>query len=93
MIDGADTVIPPDTPKNAELRKKWRIKCGKALFMLRTSISKDYIDHVCDIDSPRQVWQMLERVFTKKNNARLQFLENELAVITQGGMSISEYFL
>ena len=31
MIEGADTVTPPDTPENAELRKKWRIKCGKAL--------------------------------------------------------------
>lgn len=56
MIDGVNLAIPPDTPENVEPRRKWRIKCGKALFALRTSISKDYIDSVCDIASPKQVW-------------------------------------
>lgn len=92
LVVGADT-IPRDTPENAESRRKWKIQCGKALFALRTSISKEFIDHVRDVTSPKEVWQILERLFTKKNTARLQFLENELANLTQEGMSISEYFL
>ncbi|PHT38397.1 Cytochrome [Capsicum baccatum] len=65
----------------------------KALFALRTSISKEFIDHVCDVGSPNEVWKTLERLFSKKNTARLQFLENQLAMTMQGTMSISEYFL
>ncbi|GAV83280.1 UBN2_3 domain-containing protein [Cephalotus follicularis] len=93
LIDGPDSVIPNDTAENMEPRRKWKIKCGKALFALRTSISKDHIDHIRDVASPKEVWNTLERLFTKKNTARLQLLENELAGLTQGGMSIFEYFL
>ena len=39
------------------------------------------------------MWETLQKFFTKKNTAQLQFLENELAVITQGNFSIEEYFL
>ncbi|KAH0652926.1 hypothetical protein KY289_030604 [Solanum tuberosum] len=53
----------------------------------------EFIDHVRDVSSPEEVWDMLERLFTKKNTARLQLLENELAMLQQGGMSISNYFL
>ena len=93
LIEGDDTEIPPNTPQNAELRRKWKIKCGKALFILRTLISKEYIDHIRDLKSPKQVWETLQKLFTKKNTTRLQFLENELAVVTQGNFSIEEYFL
>ncbi|KAA8540328.1 hypothetical protein F0562_024753 [Nyssa sinensis] len=93
LISGDDVVIPEDTPQNAELRRKWKIKCGKALFALRTSISQEYIQHVRDGKSPKQVWETLERLFTQKNTMRLQFLENQLAGMTQDNLSISEYFL
>ncbi|KAL0404476.1 UNVERIFIED_CONTAM: hypothetical protein Sradi_2088400 [Sesamum radiatum] len=92
LVAGADAEIPADTTENAESRRKWKIKCGKALFALRTSIGKEHIDHVRDVSSPKQVWETLERLFTKKNAARLQLLKNELAMLTQGGMSVSEYF-
>ncbi|KAI9085201.1 hypothetical protein K1719_032834 [Acacia pycnantha] len=48
LIAGVDT-IPPDVPENAESRQKRQIKCGKALFALRTSIIKEFIDYVCEI--------------------------------------------
>ena len=70
LITGED-VIPKDTPQNVELQRKWKIKCGKALFALRTSISKEYIEHVRDEKSPKQVWETLERLFTQKNTMRL----------------------
>ena len=93
LIERDDTEITADTLQNAELRRRWKIKCGKALFILRTMISKEYIGHVRDLKSPKQVWETLEKLFTKKNTARLQFLENELAVVTQGNFSVEEYFL
>ena len=54
--------------------------------------SKEYIYHVRDLKSPKQVWETLQKLF-KKNTARLQFLENELAMVTQGNFSIEEYSL
>lgn len=63
------------------------------MFALRTSISKELIDHVRDLDSPKKFWDTLERLFTQKNTMRLQYLENELASLTQGNMSIYDYFV
>ena len=90
LIEGDDTKISADTPQNAKLRQQWKIKCGKALFTLRTLISKEYIDNVRDLKSPKQVWETLQKLFTKKNISRLQFLENQLAVVTQGNFSIEK---
>ncbi|KAK3010128.1 hypothetical protein RJ639_009802 [Escallonia herrerae] len=80
LVVGTDA-IPPDVLENAESRWKWKIKCGKAFFALRTSISKEFIDHVHDVCSPKEIWETLVRQFTKKNTARLQLLENELAML------------
>ncbi|KAK3038486.1 hypothetical protein RJ639_029784 [Escallonia herrerae] len=89
LVAGTDA-IPSDVPENAESQRKWKIKCGKALFALRTSISKEFIDHVRDICSPKEVWETLERLFTKKNTARLQLLEKELAMLKQGEIDADE---
>ncbi|XP_021893627.1 uncharacterized protein LOC110811421 isoform X2 [Carica papaya] len=90
---GVQAAIPEDTPENTEPWRKWKIKCNKALFALTTSISEEFIDHVHDITSPKEVWETLERLFSQKNTIRLQLLENELAMLTQGGMYICKYFL
>nr|DAD33270.1 TPA_asm: hypothetical protein HUJ06_012121 [Nelumbo nucifera] len=83
LIASDEAVIPADNPQIAELRRKWKIKCGKALFALRTSTSKEYIEHVCDLKSPKQLWETLERLFTQRNTMRM----------IQGNLSILEYFL
>ncbi|XP_071714556.1 uncharacterized protein [Rutidosis leptorrhynchoides] len=111
LVAGSDAIIPVETLEQGESRRKWKIKCGKALFVLRTittpvrawnekvrvvirtSISKEFIEHVHDLNSPKEVWDTPEKPITKKNTARLQFLENELAISRQEGMSVSEYFL
>ncbi|KAL0298959.1 UNVERIFIED_CONTAM: hypothetical protein Sradi_6555700 [Sesamum radiatum] len=81
LIASADTEIPADTFGKADPRRKWKIKCGTALYALRTSISREFIDHVRNVNSPNQVWDTLERLFSKKNTAREQFFENELTMI------------
>nr|GMD14304.1 Retrovirus-related Pol polyprotein from transposon TNT 1-94 [Ipomoea batatas] len=54
LVSGEE-VIPADTPQNAELRRKWKIKCGKALFALQTLVSKDYIEHVRELDEDEPI--------------------------------------
>ncbi|KAJ0100063.1 hypothetical protein Patl1_21759 [Pistacia atlantica] len=51
------------------------------------------MDHVRDVKSPKQVCETLESLNTQKNTMRLQYLDNELAGMTQGNLSISDYFL
>nr|DAD29955.1 TPA_asm: hypothetical protein HUJ06_031423 [Nelumbo nucifera] len=46
-------------------------------------LRKEYIEHVRDLKSPKQLWETLERLFTQKNTMWLQFLENELAGMIQ----------
>uniref|UniRef100_A0A3Q7I3K4 Retrotransposon gag domain-containing protein n=1 Tax=Solanum lycopersicum TaxID=4081 RepID=A0A3Q7I3K4_SOLLC len=84
---------PIDTHDNAESRRKLKINYGKALFALRTSIIKEFIDQIHNDISPKDFWDTLERLFTKKNTTRLQLFQNELAMLQQGDMSISYYFL
>ncbi|XP_071728349.1 uncharacterized protein [Rutidosis leptorrhynchoides] len=71
LVAGSDVVIPIETLEHGESRRKWKIKCGKALFALRTSISKECIEHVRDISSPKEVWDTLEKLFTRKNTASI----------------------
>lgn len=92
-VNGNDTEIPEETPANERERKKWLARSGKAMFALKTSIHKDLFDHIREAKTPKEVWNIFEKLFTKKNEARLQFLENELSRLIQGSMSISEYFL
>ncbi|KAJ0074912.1 hypothetical protein Patl1_34294 [Pistacia atlantica] len=66
LVTGADAGIPTDIPEHAELRRKWKIKCSKTLFALRTSISKEFIDHVRDVSSPKEVWDTLEKLCIKR---------------------------
>ncbi|KAK8579228.1 hypothetical protein V6N12_069557 [Hibiscus sabdariffa] len=84
LVIGANAAIPTDIQENVEARRKLKIKCGKVLFTLHTPISNEFIDHVRDVNSPKQLWETLEGLFSKKNTAHLQFLENDLASLTQG---------
>lgn len=65
-VVGADVEIPTNTPENAKPWRKQKIKCGKALCALRTSIGKEFIDHVRDVSSPKEVYETLTRLFFKR---------------------------
>ncbi|KAG6468104.1 hypothetical protein ZIOFF_072672 [Zingiber officinale] len=91
VINGV--VAPEDAPANAEALKNWKQRNAKAEFVLKRSISHEIFEHRMGCASSREIWDTLDRLFNKKNEARLQLLENELAVAKQDGMSCSEFFL
>ena len=43
LIEGDDIEILVDIPQNVELRRQWKIKCGKTLFTLRTLIRRNIL--------------------------------------------------
>ncbi|ESQ28678.1 hypothetical protein EUTSA_v10019725mg [Eutrema salsugineum] len=71
--------------------------CGeknvKAEFALKRSISSGVFEHVFRCTSASAIWQVLDQLFNKTNETRLQLLENELANAKQGESSISEFFI
>ncbi|GJN25186.1 hypothetical protein PR202_gb12982 [Eleusine coracana subsp. coracana] len=77
--------------KESSLRK-WRIKAGKAMFVSKKTIEEDLVEHIRDAETPKEASETLAKLFCKKNEVRLQLLENELAGISQGTLSISQYF-
>ncbi|XP_057508536.1 uncharacterized protein LOC130791411 [Actinidia eriantha] len=88
-VVGGDSTQPP---KEAEALRKWKIKVGKAMYVLKTTIEDELLGRIRDDDSPKMAWDTFASLFSKTNDARLQYLENELMSTTQGSKSISEYF-
>nr|CAD1832100.1 unnamed protein product [Ananas comosus var. bracteatus] len=90
VIGGAETTPPKE---NAEVFRKWHIKAGKAMFILKTTVEEELLEHIKEADTPKAAWDTLASLYSKKNDARLQLLENELMTISQGSMTISQYFM
>ena len=99
VVTGTEKTPPPK--ENTEALWKWQIKAGKAMFVLKMTIEEDLVEHIrdaetskeaWDVDTLKEAWETLGKLFSKKNEARLQLLEKELACISQGTMSINKYF-
>ncbi|XP_072146632.1 uncharacterized protein [Setaria viridis] len=90
VVAGTEKTPPPK--ENAEALRKWRIKAGKAMFILKTTIEEDLVEHIRDAETPNEAWETLAKLFSKKNVARFQLLEKELAGISQETPSINKYF-
>ena len=61
---------------------KWRIKAGKVTFSLKTTIGEDKLEHIWDDKAPKEAWDTFVMLVSKKNDMRLQLLENELLSIS-----------
>nr|CAD1836418.1 unnamed protein product [Ananas comosus var. bracteatus] len=86
VVGGGFRRAPTDTPENREALKRWRTLNAKAEFVLKRSISHDLFEHIIGCKSVREIWETLDGLMNKKNNARLQLLENELANTIQGAV-------
>ncbi|XP_059306174.1 uncharacterized protein LOC132057554 [Lycium ferocissimum] len=93
VVNGSNTSPLADEPKNGDACKKWKQINAKAEFILKRSISHNLFDHIIRCKSAHEIWRTLDRLFNKKDEARLHILENESANTTQGNLSITEYFL
>nr|GMC49313.1 Retrovirus-related Pol polyprotein from transposon TNT 1-94 [Ipomoea batatas] len=90
VVNGTE-VVQPAEDANSVVRK-WKIKAGKAMFALKTTIEEEILEHIQDAETPKTAWDTLTKLFSKKNVSELQLLESELLSITQRDMSIAQYF-
>jgi gag-polypeptide of LTR copia-type/Domain of unknown function (DUF4219) len=58
--------------KRAETLRKWRIKVGKAMYVLRTAVEDELLKYIREASTPKVVWDTLATLFSKKSDACLQ---------------------
>ena len=51
--------------------RKWKIKAGKAMFTLKTTVEEDVLEHIQDAKTLKKAWNMLASLFSKKNDTWL----------------------
>ncbi|XP_062086988.1 uncharacterized protein LOC133793709 [Humulus lupulus] len=91
IVSGGEVTQPTVEDANGILRK-WKIKAGKAMFALKTTIEEEMLEHIRDAKTPKEAWDTLVALFLKKNDTRLQIIENELILMAQRDMTIPQYF-
>ena len=91
VVNESETLQPEAEDTNGTLRK-WKIKVGKSLFTLKTTIDDDMLEHIRDVKTPKEAWDTFAKLFSKKNDTRLQLLESELLSIAQRNMTVAQYF-
>ncbi|KAF2324390.1 hypothetical protein GH714_013463 [Hevea brasiliensis] len=72
--------------------RKWKVKAGKAMFALKTIIEEDILEHIRDYKTPKEAWDTLATLFSKKNDTRLQLLESDMLSVAQRDMTVAQYF-
>ena len=50
------------------------------------------LEHIKHVNTPKAAWDTFSTLFSKKNDVRLQLLENELMSVAQRDMTITQYF-
>ncbi|KAK2997760.1 hypothetical protein RJ639_024907 [Escallonia herrerae] len=90
VVNGSEVTQPEAEDANGMLRK-WKIKPGKAMFALKTTVEEDVLEHI-RATTLKQAWDTFTKLFSKKNDTRLQLLESELLSIAQRDMTVAQYF-
>lgn len=71
-----DTDVNP--PEDATTLKKLNFKANKAIFAIKTTVHEEMLEHINIAKTTKIAWDTFASLFSKKNDAKLQFLENEL---------------
>ncbi|PHU11858.1 hypothetical protein BC332_18788 [Capsicum chinense] len=85
-------VTSPEAEDTNGIVRKWRIKAGKAMFALKTTVKENVLEHIRDAKTPQKAWDTFAKMFSKKNDTKFQLLEFELLSVSQCDMTISQYF-
>ena len=67
IVDGDDATQPTE----AEQLKKWKVKAGKAMYVLTMAVEDDLLQRIKDAKTPKEAWDTLTALFAKTNDAKL----------------------
>ena len=72
----------------------WNEKDKMVMFVLSQNISNSMIGHIQDLESSKEVWDSLERLYTSTTKARKKQLKNELNNLKKSpSMSVNDFVL
>uniref|UniRef100_A0A6N2MV24 CCHC-type domain-containing protein n=1 Tax=Salix viminalis TaxID=40686 RepID=A0A6N2MV24_SALVM len=91
VVSGCEIIQPEAEDAGGTLRK-WKIKAGKAMFALKTTIEEDVLEHIRDAKTPHEAWNTFAKLFSKKNDTKLQLLESELLSVAQRELPVAKFF-
>ena len=83
-VAGSETTMSEKDPNG--VLHKWRIKASKTIFALKTTIEEGMLEHIRNDKTPKEAWDTFMLLFSKKNDTRLQLIENEMLSISQRNM-------
>ncbi|KAK3008578.1 hypothetical protein RJ639_014577 [Escallonia herrerae] len=83
LIGGNEIAPPASTGTNEAVLWKWKSRASKALYVIKSSIEDNILKHTKNAKIPKEAWDILASRYLKKNEMRLQYLENELMRIKQ----------
>ena len=61
------------------------------MFVLKTTVEEEMLEHIQNNKTPKEAWDTFVTHFSKKNNTKLQILENELLSISQCNMTMAQH--
>ena len=67
IVGGSEVTLPEDV---AAL-KKWKIKVGKAIFVIKTTFEDDMLEHIRHTTTPNKAWATFKALFSRRNDTRL----------------------
>ncbi|KAE8667231.1 tir-nbs resistance protein [Hibiscus syriacus] len=91
VVCGGEVTQPATEDANGILRK-WKIKAYKTMFALKTTIEEEMLEHIRDAKTPKEACDTFVTLFSKRNDTKLQLLENELLSMAQRDMAVAQYF-
>ncbi|KAL0378498.1 UNVERIFIED_CONTAM: hypothetical protein Sradi_3155300 [Sesamum radiatum] len=91
VVNGNEVTQPEAENANGMLRK-WNIKAGKAMFILKTTIEEGVLEHIHEMKTPKEAWDTFAKLFSKKNDTKLQLIESELLSVAQRDLTVAQYF-
>lgn len=73
-VFGGGEVTQPETKDANGILRKWKIKAGKVMFALKTTIEEEMLEHTRDAKTPKEAWDTFVTLFSKKNIQNYNFL-------------------
>lgn len=74
VVSRDNATAPANNVENAEALKHWTERNAKAEFILKQSISHGIFEHIVRCKTASEIWQTLDKLYNKKDVARLQML-------------------
>ena len=94
--DDPELELPLENATEVELKawKTWYKKDKKVMFLISQNVSNSMIGHIQELNSSKEAWNALDKLYTTNTRARKIQLKNKLNNMKKGqGMSINDYAL